>query len=137
MTDETMSPWCKLPFGFTAQYSQVGVKRFKESKNLKFDLGSLDRDHREMRRTLVYPNKHGYVEKYVLHEVQMVKPLTLTIIEKVKVRVYLQIRPKFEKGSYLENEIAIPEDLTSMKKTTPKKKETKEIKQKVPRAQDT
>ncbi|KAH9309091.1 hypothetical protein KI387_037002, partial [Taxus chinensis] len=71
LTDESMSPWCKLPSTFMTQYFQVGVNIFKESKKLKLNLGSLDQDHREMRRTLVYPNKHAYVEKYVSHEVQM------------------------------------------------------------------
>ncbi|KAH9306815.1 hypothetical protein KI387_011219, partial [Taxus chinensis] len=51
--------------------------------------------------------------------------------------VYLRIRPKFEKGIYLENEIAIPKNLTVKKNTTPKKRETKEIKKKAPSVQDT
>ncbi|KAH9325538.1 hypothetical protein KI387_005716 [Taxus chinensis] len=67
----------------------------------------------------------------------MMKPLTLPITGRSMARVYLHIRPKFEKGTYLENEIAIPEDLTGRRKTTPKKREMEEIKKKAPSVQDT
>lgn len=57
----------------------MGVNRFKEFKKLKLDLGNLNRDHREMCKGLVYPNKRVYVEKYISHDVQMVKPMTFPI----------------------------------------------------------
>ncbi|KAH9308879.1 hypothetical protein KI387_036790, partial [Taxus chinensis] len=79
LTDGTKSPWCKLPFSFTAQYFQAGVNRFKEAKRLRFNLSEVDQDHRELCRNLVYPKKRAYMEKYVSHKVQMMKLIMLPI----------------------------------------------------------
>ncbi|KAH9324577.1 hypothetical protein KI387_004755, partial [Taxus chinensis] len=45
----------------------------------------------------------------------------------VAIRIYLHIRPKFEKGAYLENDVSIPEDPVGRKKVAPRKREREEV----------
>ncbi|KAH9294627.1 hypothetical protein KI387_038215, partial [Taxus chinensis] len=45
-------------------------------------------------------------------------------------RVYLCLRPKYEKGAYVEDDVSIPEDPTMRKKVVPRKREREEAPEK-------
>ncbi|KAH9308104.1 hypothetical protein KI387_036015, partial [Taxus chinensis] len=71
----------------------VRVNKFKEAKKLRFDLSTIDQDYRELRMTLIYPKKHAYMEKYVSHDVYMMKLVTFSVVRRTTARVYLRRRP--------------------------------------------
>lgn len=106
MVDGSCSPWCKLPYAFTAWYFQACVHQFTNTRRLVFNVDKVDCEYHTLRKKYGYPRKNAY-NKIFISEILSIKPETLDIGDIGAVRIYLQLKTKMENNKYVENEFAL------------------------------